>query len=364
MNNNICTVEGKPVHESGAARARILVVDDMATNRGLVKAVLGSNEFEIIEATSGEDALENIDTLQPDVILLDVVMQGIDGFDVCKSLRAQSDYRLLPIIMLTSMGNPDDVAYGMQAGASDYITKPFNAVELQARVCAAVEKKRLTDRLDDVEAVLFSLGRMVEAKDSSTRDHCDRLSHTAVVLGKALGLKHDDLESLERGGILHDIGKIATPDHILLKPGKLTPEEWEIMKEHPTVGAYLCDSLRSMRNTVNIIRHHHEKWDGSGYPDGLKGEEIPYLARIFQVVDVYDALSSSRPYKKTLEIAQVVAIMRQEGERNFWDPTILKVFLDIVENEPQKLDLPPENKEKNRQLEALKATSRERSKDK
>lgn len=334
------TPENAPNEALAMASARILVVDDMATNRGLVRAVLAPLKCQIFEADSGEQALELVKSLSLDVILMDVLMPGLDGFDTCKKIRELEDLHLIPIIMLTSLGSPDDIAYGMEVGATDYVTKPFNAVELQARVRAAVEKKRLTDRLDDAESMLFALARVVEAKDRTTADHCDRLSHTAVVLGKALGLNYDDLEALRRGGLLHDIGKVAIPDSILLKPGKLDETEWAVMRQHPTIGAYLCSALRTMRSTVEIIRYHHEKWNGSGYPSGLAGEEIPYLARVFQIVDVYDALTSERPYKKSIPRDKVIEILRTETKNGFWDPNIIEVFINILETDPESLKLP------------------------
>ncbi|MBI5330613.1 MAG: response regulator [Betaproteobacteria bacterium] len=326
--------------QSGANLARILVVDDMATNRALIRAVLDAREFEVVEADSGASALARIHALRPDVVLLDVMMPDTDGIEVCRRLREQEEFHLLPIIMLTSLGSPDDVVHGMEVGATDYITKPFNSVELTARVRAAVDKKRLTDRLDDTESVLFALARVVEAKDGTTGDHCDRLSHLSVVLGEALGLPFDDLEALRRGGILHDIGKVAIPDTVLLKKGKLDDAEWAVIRQHPTTGAYLCSALRTMRRTVDIIRYHHEKWNGGGYPSGLAGPDIPVLARVFQVVDVYDALSSERPYKPALPKDEVARILREETARGFWDPEIMSVFLDILEHDPTRLDIP------------------------
>jgi len=324
---------------NGLGSASVLVVDDMATNRGLVKAVLSPKKYTVYEAESGEQALEMIKSLSLDVILMDVLMPGLNGLDTCKKINEQEDFRLIPIIMLTSLGSPDDIACGMDAGASDYVTKPFNAIELQARVSAAIEKKRLTDRLDDAESMLFALARVVEAKDRTTADHCDRLSHTSVVLGKALGLGYEDLEALRRGGLLHDIGKVAIPDKILLKPAKLNEEEWAVIRQHPTIGAHLCSALRTMRSTVDIIRCHHEKWNGSGYPAGLSGEDIPYLARIFQIVDVYDALTSKRPYKKAFPLDDVIKILHQETKNGYWDPNIILVFINILENNPELLEL-------------------------
>ncbi|MDA8383991.1 MAG: response regulator [Betaproteobacteria bacterium] len=325
---------------SGQTPGRVLVVDDMATNRALVRAVLSTAEFEVIEAQSGTQALEKIHEANPDAVLLDVLMPGMDGFDVCQALREQAEYRLLPVIMLTALGSPDDVARGIEVGADDYVTKPFHAIELEARVRGAVEKKRLTDRLDDTESVLFALARVVEAKDRTTGDHCDRLSHYSVVLGESLGLGYDDLEALRRGGVLHDIGKVAIPDAILLKQGSLSPDEWAVMRQHPTIGAYLCSALRTMRRTVDIIRYHHEKWNGSGYPAGLSGTDIPCLARVFQVVDVYDALSSERPYKAALPREEVIRLLHEETDRGYWDPDIMRAFLEVLEHRPERLELP------------------------
>lgn len=324
--------------------ARILVVDDMATNRALVRAVLDPTEFEVLEAASGDEALALLDELRPDVLLLDIIMPDPDGLEVCRRLREHDEYKLLPVIMITSLGSPDDVAHGMEVGANDYVTKPFNAVELEARVRAAVDNKRLTDQLDDAESVLFALARVVEAKDGSTSDHCDRLSHLTVVLGEALNLHFEDLNALRRGGILHDIGKIAVPDAVLLKPGPLNDGEWSVMRQHPTTGAYLCSALRSMRRTVDIIRYHHEKWNGSGYPSGLAGEDIPLLARVFQVVDVYDALISERPYKPALPREEVLSILESETHKGFWDPHIMSVFLNILRHKPEALELPEVDK--------------------
>jgi putative two-component system response regulator len=334
----------------GLPPAKVLLVDDMATNRGLVKAVLDPAEFQVIEAASGEEALDIVGEIMPDVVLLDVLMPEMDGFEVCRKLRGMEDYTLLPVIMLTALGSPDDVVRGMDVGASDYICKPFNAMELEARLRAAVDKKRLIDRLDDTESVLFALARIVEAKDGTTGDHCDRLSHLAVTLGEKLGLPFVDLEALRRGGILHDIGKVATPDAILLKQGGLTDEEWAVMRQHPTIGAHLCSALRSMRRTVDIIRHHHEKWDGSGYPSGLSGEEIPLLARVFQVVDVFDALITQRPYKKALPMEEAIQIMCAEAAKGFWDPHVMDTFLEIVRVEPSALQ-PTVNSSSSRDVE-------------
>jgi len=222
--------------------------------------------------------------------------------------------------MITSMGAPDDVVHGMEVGADDYVTKPFNSVELIARVKAVIERKRLTDLLDDAEAVLFTLARLVEARDEGTSDHCDRLSYASVVFGKELGLNINDLEALRRGGVLHDIGKLGIPDSILLKKDKLNDEEWQIMKQHTTIGATLCSPLRTMKSTAEIVCYHHEKFDGTGYPAGLKGEAIPFLARVFQIVDIYDALYNERSYKPRILWSR---LLRLWSTKRIWATGIL-----------------------------------------
>lgn len=318
--------------------ARVLVVDDMATNRKLLHYALKPPEYEVIEAVDGEEALRILKKTPVDLVLMDIMMPGIDGFETCRRIRSELDLSLLPVIMLTSLGDPDNVVRGMDVGADDYVTKPFNRIELLARVHAAVERKRLTDRLDDTESVLFSLARMVEARDEYTGDHCGRLSYYGQVFGKALGLSFDELEALRRGGVLHDIGKLGIPDSILLKRGKLTPEEWVVMKQHPVIGAKLCSPLRTMSKTIDIIHSHHERWNGMGYPAGLKGEEIPYLARVFQILDIFDALSSERPYKPAFPRDKVIRIMEEETAKGYWDAELMKVFMDILRNRPEDLE--------------------------
>ena len=326
--------------------ARVLIADDMATNRELIKQVLGNEKYIITEAVDGVDAISKIQSEKFDAVLLDIMMPNLDGFGVLKQVRSDPNYNLLPVILLTTLGSPDDIALGMEMGATDYVTKPFNAIELLARLKASVEHKRLTDRLDDTESVLFSLARMVESRDENTGDHCDRLSHMAVIFGEELGLSYEECEALRRGGVLHDIGKLGIPDSILLKKGKLDAEEWEIMKKHTTIGASLCAPLRTMQLTVDIIGSHHERWDGSGYPNGLAGKDIPLLARVFQILDVYDALSSERPYKPAFPPEKVKQILEEETAKGFWDPELMKKFFELLDNRPEKLQRPDKTQDR------------------
>lgn len=321
-------------------RYDVLIVDDNSAHRRLQKEILEDEKYRIVEAENGEAALKEIKQKSFDIILLDKRMPGINGDEVCYRIRNDLGESLLPIVMVTGDNSPEDLAKSMKVGATDFIKKPYNPSELRARVDAAVQRKRLTDQLDNSESLLFALARMVEAKDSTTGDHCSRLAYSSAVFARKLGLDESDISALRRGAILHDIGKLGIPDRILLKEGKLTDDEFELMKNHSVIGARLCSDLNSMQSTLPIIRHHHERWNGSGYPDGLQGKEIPFLARVFQILDVYDALSSGRPYKKAFSTEQVIEIFESEAERDWYDPDLINIFLTILRTQPDDLKIP------------------------
>jgi putative two-component system response regulator len=324
---------------------KILIVEDEDQQRELEKATLPAPEFYVMEARDGEEALSYIKGFEFDAVLLDKRMPGINGDEVCYRIRNDLDMQLLPVIMVTGTTSNEDLENSLLAGASDFIRKPYSPMELVARVRAAASKKRVTDQLDSAESMLFALARMVEAKDEGTGDHCSRLEHIAEVFGKELGFSSQELLALRRGGVLHDIGKLGIPDSILLKKGPLTDEEWHIMRQHSAIGSRLCSGLKSMKLTVPIIHHHHERLDGGGYPDGLKGADIPLLARVFQIIDIYDALASDRPYKKAFPVEKIIAIFEEETEKGWRDPELVSVFLTLLRNHPQDLLL-PEQKEK------------------
>jgi putative two-component system response regulator len=231
---------------------------------------------------------------------------------------------------LTSLNSDDDRIRGIMCGADDFLTKPVNRHELLARVHSLIRLKQFTDELDNAEAVLSSLALSIEAKDPYTEGHCDRLSKYSVSIAEKLGLHEDLRVALRRGGLVHDIGKLAVPEHILLKPGPLTPDERKIMEQHTIAGERICAPLRSFRHVLPIIRHHHEKQNGSGYPDGLKGDQIPLTAKILQITDIYDALTTDRPYRKALPAEKAFAIMREEVERGWWDASVLNEFEALV----------------------------------
>jgi putative two-component system response regulator len=278
----------------------------------------------------GQQALKHVDSDSIDLALLDVVMPRPTGFEICQAMKAKPEIRLIPVILLTSLNSDSDRIHGIMCGADDFLNKPFNKHELLARVHSLLRLKQFTDELDNAETVLFSLALTIEAKDPYTEGHCDRLSKYSIALGEKLGLPEDLSVALRRGGLIHDIGKLAVPEHILLKPGPLTPEERKIMEQHTVIGERICAPLRSFRHVLPIIRHHHEKQDGSGYPDGLKGAQVPLTARILQITDIYDALTTDRPYRKALPFEKAMAIMREEVKRGWWDGSILDEFEVVV----------------------------------
>jgi putative two-component system response regulator len=308
----------------------ILVADDNEANRDLLSALLSAEGYRVVCAADGQQALDHMGSDSIDLALLDVVMPRRTGFEICQAMKSKPETRLIPVVLLTSLNSDADRIHGIMCGADDFLTKPVNKHELLARVHSLLRLKHFTDELDNAETVLFSLALSIEAKDPYTEGHCDRLSKYSVALGEKLDLSEELRVALRRGGLVHDIGKLAVPESILLKPGPLTPEERKIMEKHTIDGERICAPLRSFRHVLPIIRHHHEKWDGSGYPDGLKGEKIPLTARILQVTDIYDALTTDRPYRKALPSEKAFAIMREEVKRGWWDASILEEFEAIV----------------------------------
>jgi putative two-component system response regulator len=311
---------------------RILVVDDIAANRDLLTRLLVLDGHSVERAQNGEEALKLIADHPPDLVLLDVMMPDVTGFDVCREVKQQLATRLIPVVLITALQDVSDRIRGIEAGADDFITKPFNSHELRARVRSLLRLKYYTDDLDSAESVIVSLALTIEARDRSTDGHCQRLAAYAAALGRHLGVSDEDVGALERGGFLHDIGKIGIPDAVLLKPGPLTPEEYEQIKMHTVIGDRLCGELRSLRRVRPIVRSHHERLDGSGYPDGLCGEAIPLLAQIMSVVDVFDALTSERPYKPALPAALAFEELMVEVERGWRRRDLVEAFLELAQS--------------------------------
>lgn len=325
---------GSRVNEGDELRpldARVLVVDDAPANLALLKQLLTRDGYFVMTAKDGVDALAIVEREAPDIVLTDVVMPRRDGVDLCRAIKANPASRLIPVVLVTSFQGHEDRLRGIEAGADDFLLKPFDPHELRARVRSLLRLKAYTDELDSAEAVIMSLAHTVEARDVTTEGHCQRLSKLASSLGVRLGLPSPDLAALERGGVLHDIGKIAVPDAILLKPGRLTAEEFEQIKQHTVVGDRLCSELRLLRRVRPIVRHHHERLDGTGYPDGLRGADVPLLAQIMSVVDVYDALTTARPYKLALPAAEAFEALSNEARRGWRDQHLVDELVAMLE---------------------------------
>jgi len=309
---------------------RILVVDDNPGIAALMSQLLTIRGYQVITAGNAQQAEAEIRRQAPDLILSDVRMPGKSGYEFCRELKDHPATRLIPFVFITGLVDGGEKLRGIEAGADDFLNKPVLAEELTARVKSLLRMKEFTDELETADSVLCTLGLIVEGRDPYTEGHCERLAANAVELGRHLGLDEDSIVALRRGGYLHDLGKIAVPDEILKKGSDLTPEEWRIMKQHPVTGENICKPLRSLRLVLPIIRHHHEHPDGSGYPDGLRAGEIPLLARLLQVVDVYDALRTARPYKPAMGHDQSAQTMLEKVRQGLLDGQLVNEFLGML----------------------------------
>ena len=310
----------------------ILIADDQAANRVLLEELLTAHGLQVVTVSNGAEVVPQLMTTQVDLVLMDVMMPRLTGFQACEEIKNNPDTYLIPVILITALSDKQDRIAGIKAGADDFLSRPVDKTELLARVRSLLKLKQRTDELERAESVVFSLARSIEGKDPYAHGHCERLADYSARLGEQLGLSEDQITALRRAGIVHDVGEIAVPDAILLKPGRLTPDEWTIIREHSVVGERICAPLKSFRYVLPIIRHHHEKLDGSGYPDGLRGEAIPITARVLQIVNVYDALTTDRPYKKAFSIADALQTMKEEVTKGWWDPHIFDQFERLVRN--------------------------------
>ena len=310
----------------------ILIVDDQLDNIQTIRDILEGKQYRIIEATNGREALQILEKTTPDLILLDAMMPVMDGFETARYIRKNIATRLIPIIMITALDSVQDRVKGLEAGVDDFITRPFHIVELRARIKNLLRLRESLNELENAEQVIFSLAKAVEAKDKYTEGHCNRLANLAESMGKFLDLPEGDIVVLRRGGILHDIGKIAISDQILLKPGPLISEEFEIIKKHPIIGEEICKPLKTLRPVLPVIRYHHERFNGTGYPEGLSGQQIPLTARIIGLVDCYDSLTTHRPYRMALRHDQALEICERETRRGLWDPELFKSLKALLED--------------------------------
>jgi putative two-component system response regulator len=312
---------------------RILVVDDNPNTMSLMNELLASRGYDVIAVGDAAEAETEIQRRTPDLILSDVIMPGKSGYELCRELKENVATRLIPFVLITGLTEREDRVRGIEAGADDFLNKPIFPEELFARVKSLIKLKEFTDELETAESVLCTLGLSVESRDPYTEGHCERLADHATSLGRHLQLEEDEIVALRRGGYLHDLGKIAVPDEILKKGANLTSEEWIVMRRHPITGENICRPLKSLRLVLPIIRNHHEHFNGTGYPDGLDGQNIPLLARILQVVDVYDALRTARPYKPALSHDHAAITMREEAQAGLWDEELVGEFFTMLDKQ-------------------------------
>ncbi|MDQ6698844.1 MAG: response regulator [Acidobacteriota bacterium] len=331
---SICPIDlGRyPLRDADDA-STILVVDDFDIARRALVAMLRSDKYEILQAASGLEALEILSEHDIDLIVLDKTMPGMDGLECCRRIKSNRKTELVPVLMLTGANSVEEEIAGIRAGADQFLGKPIHPEVLRARATSLIHHKTAISRLEETESALFALAQAVELRDHCTGGHCERLATLSVAFGVRLGLPRKDLLALHRGGYLHDIGKIGLADSILFKTGDLDWAERKSMQTHTLRGEEICRPLRSLAQVLPIIRSHHEHWDGSGYPDNLAGEDIPMLARVMQLADVYDALTTERPYKSALGPSEAAAVILDESDRGWYDPELTRCFIDLtIEN--------------------------------
>ncbi len=321
------------VLEDAAQAPTILIVDSIDLNRRLLRAMLKAANYRILEAKRPSAAFGILEREKIDLVVVDMVMPEMTGPDFCRMLKNERKTQLLPILMTTSVQGVENEVAGIESGADEYLIKPLTPNLVRTRIRAMLRNKALIDSLEEAESILFALAQSVEHRDKYTGMHCERLATYSIALGQALGLPRQDQLALYRGGYMHDIGKISIPDAILFKRGLLTEEEWKTMRLHTIRGEEICRPMKTLAPVLPIIRSHHERWDGSGYPDGLRGEEIPLLARILQVADIYDALTTARPYKPAFSHQHAIEIMNEEARRGWRDPELVPLFAEISQKE-------------------------------
>ena len=321
----------------------VLIVDDEYAGRQTLESVLLGEGYKLEMAEDGYQALEKARELLPDVILLDVMMPGMTGYEVCEHIRNDKELAEIPIIILTALNDHKSMLKALNSGADSFITKPFDRHELRARLHGLMRLNRYQKLIDEraklkranaeliaaYNATIQGWSQAMDLRDRETEGHSQRVSELSLLMGKNLGLSEQELVHIQRGAYLHDMGKLGIPDSILHKPGKLTPEEWDIMRQHPQLAYDMLKNIEYLRPALDIPYCHHEKWDGSGYPRGLKGEDIPLAARIFAVADVWDALTSERPYRPAWTKEKALSYI-QEQSGKYFDPQIVDLFLELM----------------------------------
>jgi len=335
----------------GLDRDLVLVAEEDPSNRALLSRLLERGGYRTITVADGHAAIRAAVDEAPNLLVLDVGLPGVSGLDVCRRLRADPRTVALPIVLVAGQTASRDVVAGLDAGADEFVRKPYDESELIARVRSVMRLARVTAEMVGAHGVIAALANAVEAKDATAELHCQRLAALAHQLGMAAGLEPASLKGLVFGALLHDIGTIGVSDAILTKPGPLSREEWAEMRLHPLIGERICEPLATASQCSSIVRHHHERWDGAGYPDGLRGERIPVGARIVALVDAFDAIIHDRPYRPARSVDEAIEELRREAGSQF-DPNLVRLFVPMVEQEHQEIRTPAI-----RALEALRATA-------
>jgi putative two-component system response regulator len=329
---------------NGSAGPLVVVIEDEPTQRTLLSRVLERDGYQVIAMADGELGLRAIVESTPDLVLLDLNLPRMDGYEICRQLRLDPITSTLPVIVITAHTALQDMVAALDAGADDFLAKPVQQVELLARMRSAIRLRRSITSLERATQIVAALANAVEAKDLGLVHHCRWLAHHAARVGIQVGLRGEELEAVAYGALLHDVGKIGVPEHLLRKEGPLSDEEWIVMRRHPEIGEMICRPLRASRAFAPIIRHHHERFNGKGYPDGLRGQQIPLGARIVAVADAYEAMVHGRPYQpaQSHELA-ANELTRLRGAQ--FDPDLVPIFLDELEREtngvPTVVALPP-----------------------
>lgn len=314
-------------------RPKVLLVDDNKTNVELLQAQLKPFNYDLSTAFDGEQALKAVEANPPDLILLDLMMPKVSGYEVCKTLKQNKKTQFIPIIVITALKELDDKIRAIEIGADDFLLKPFNKIELITRVKSLLKLKELYDDVDSSESIIFTLAEMLEAKDVYTRGHSERVAKYAVLLARYIGLNEIDQNVIRRGALLHDIGKIGVCESILNKPDKLSMEELAHIRSHPARGCEICRTLQTLASALPVIRHHHERMDGKGYPDGIQDKELTLAPRIVAIADAYDALTSNRPYRKGIPPSEALKIFEREQHYGQWDPELVTQFIKLIKTE-------------------------------
>jgi len=312
--------------------ALILIVDDVKEHLELMEAVLAKENYRIEATTDADEAVQLTENLSPELAILDIMMPGMNGYDLCRKLKTISKRKFFPVILVTSLNQLEDKVTGLEAGADDFFSKPFNALELTTKIRSLIKLERLQDELEYSEDIIFTLAIAIEAKDPYTKGHSERVGNLSAEFASYLGFHEREYSLVRKGGILHDIGKIGVNEIILHKNTTLNIDEISRIRDHSVIGAKICTPLYSLRQILPIVRSHHERWDGNGYPDGLKGEEIPLMARIVNIVDSFDAMTSIRPYRTIVFTREeVIKIMEKEKSSGQWDPYLTEKFIEMME---------------------------------